>query len=414
VDHLTGWRCSLCGTEYAPEEVTYTCPACGDAGILDALYDYVAIAREITPGAIRTQGGADHWRYRPLLPLPDGAPLPPLQVGWTPLYPAPRLAREVGVRALWVKDDGRNPTGSLKDRASALVLAIAAGRGEAIVTTASTGNAAAALAGLAASTGQRAVIFVPAAAPPAKIAQLMAYEARVLLVRGNYDAAYDLCLEAARAFGWYCRNTAYNPYTAEGKKTVAFEVAEQLGWRAPEWIVVPVGDGNIITGVHRGLQDLMALGWIDRMPRLLAVQAEGSAAVCRAWAAGRDRVEPVRAHTVADSIAADLPRDGVRALRAVRQTDGACVAVSDDEILAAIPAIARGSGVFAEPAAAAGYAGLRRAVVEGIVDPSAEVVLLVTGNGLKDIASVRRSVSEPASIEPRLAAVEEAVRDLIS
>ncbi|HEY65865.1 MAG TPA: threonine synthase, partial [Caldilineae bacterium] len=373
-----------------------------------------AIVRSVDRDAIRASGEASQWRYRALLPLPENARTPPLQVGWTPLYAAPRLARAVGVRSLWIKDDGRNPTGSLKDRASALVLAVAAARDEAVITTASTGNAAAALAGLAASTGQRTVIFVPEAAPPAKIAQLLAYGARVLLIRGNYDAAYDLCLEATRAFGWYCRNTAYNPYTAEGKKTVAFEVAEQLGWRAPEWVVVPVGDGNIITGVYRGFQDLMALGWIERMPRLLAVQAEGSGAVYQAWMDGREEVEPVAAHTVADSIAADLPRDGRRALRAIRETRGACVAVSDGEILAAIPALARGSGVFAEPAAAAGYAGLRRAVAAGIVGPEAEVVLLVTGNGLKDVGSVRRSIPRPPVIEPDLTAVANEVRDRIT
>ncbi len=402
MNYLMGWRCSLCGTPYAPDQVTYTCPRCGDSGILDALYDYLAIAQRVSRAAVQASSEGSHWRYRPLLPLPENVVLPPLQVGWTPLYAAPRLAQAVGIRELWVKDEGRNPTGSLKDRASALVLAIAAARGEAVVTTASTGNAAAALAGLAASTGQQVVIFVPESAPPAKITQLMMYGARVLLVRGNYDAAYDLCLAAAREFGWYCRNTGYNPYTAEGKKTVAFEIAEQLGWNTPDWIIVPVGDGNIITGVHRGFQDLVALGWVDRVPRLLAVQAAGSAAVHNAWVAGRDVIEPVKAHTLADSIAADLPRDGVRALRAIRQSGGASVLVSDQEILDAIPALARRCGVFAEPAAAATYAGLRRAIAAGIIEPQARVVVLVTGNGLKDIGSVRRAVAEPMVIEPHL------------
>jgi threonine synthase len=407
VSHLRAWRCSLCNASYAPEQVTYTCPRCGDGGILDAVYDFGAMARE----EIAASGDGSHWRYRSLLPLPDGAVLPPLQVGWTPLYAAPRLAQRVGVNRLWVKDDGRNPTGSLKDRASALVLAVAAARGEAIVTTASTGNAAAALAGLAAAAGQRVVIFVPASAPPAKIAQLLAYGARVLLVRGNYDAAYDLCLAASREFGWYCRNTAYNPYTAEGKKTAAFEIAEQLGWRVPDWVVVSVGDGNIISGLHRGFSDLRALGWIDRLPRLLAVQASGSAAIYHAWANGSAQITPVAAQTVADSIAADLPRDGQRALRAIRETDGASVLVSDDEILSAIPALAQGCGVFAEPAAAASYAGLVQAVRQGMVVRGAEVVIVVTGNGLKDTASVRRAVAEPVTIAPTLDAVTRAGRE---
>lgn len=402
--HL-GWRCSLCGAEYQPDQVAYTCLRCGDAGILDAVYDYAALARTVSPQTLAARGEGSHWRYWPLLPLERTAIVPPLQVGWTPLYAAPRLARAVGVRALWVKDEGRNPTGSLKDRASALVTAIARARGEQVVTTASTGNAAAALAGMAAAMELTAVIFAPASAPPAKIVQLLAYGARVLLVQGNYDAAYDLCLSAARAFGWYCRNTAYNPYTAEGKKTVACEVAEQLGWRAPDWVVVSVGDGNIITGLHRGFADLLALGWIERMPRLLGVQASGAAAVYEAWLRGAVDVVPVAARTLADSIAADRPRDGHRALRALRATAGASVAVSDEEILDAIPALAQGCGVFAEPAAAAGYAGLQRAIAAGIVDANAEVVLIATGNGLKDIESARRATLPPTTIVPELAAV---------
>ena len=400
-----GWRCSLCGAEYQPDQVTYTCLRCGDAGILDAVYDYAALARSVSPRTLAARGEGSHWRYRPFLPLAETAAVPPLQVGWTPLYAAPRLARAVGVRALWVKDEGRNPTGSLKDRASALVTAVARARGEKVVTTASTGNAAAALAGMAAAMEMPAVIFAPASAPPAKIVQLLVYGARVLLVQGNYDAAYDLCLTAAREFGWYCRNTAYNPYTVEGKKTVAFEIVEQLGGRVPDWVVTSVGDGNILTGLHRGFADLLALGWIERLPRLLGVQASGAAAVHEAWRGGDDDVSPVAARTVADSIAADRPRDGRRALRALRATAGASVAVSDEEILDAIPALAQGCGVFAEPAAAAGYAGLRRAVAAGIVDANAEVVLVATGNGLKDIESARRATRHPTTIAPELAAV---------
>ncbi len=415
VSYHLGWRCSLCGAEYQPDQATYTCLRCGDAGILDAVYDYAALARAVSPQALAVRSEGSHWRYWPLLPLEETAVTPPLQVGWTPLYAAPRLARVVGVRALWVKDEGRNPTGSLKDRASALVTAVARARGERVVTTASTGNAAAALAGMAAALELPAVIFAPASAPPAKIAQLLAYGARVLLVQGNYDAAYELCLAAAREFGWYCRNTAYNPYTAEGKKTVAFEIMDQLGGRVPDWVVVSVGDGNILTSLHRGFADWLALGWIERLPRLLGVQASGAAAVHQAWLRGDDDVSPVVARTVADSIAADRPRDGRRALRALRATAGASVVVSDEEILNAIPALAQGCGVFAEPAAAAGFAGLQRASAAGIIDASAEVVLIATGNGLKDIESARRATRPPTTIAPELAAVaavaEEMKRD---
>ncbi|GAB4561831.1 MAG: threonine synthase [Anaerolineae bacterium] len=380
--------------------------------MLDAVYDYQRLRAEVQPGDLASDGPG-HWRYRRLMPLRLSTPMPPLAVGWTPLYEAPRLARDLGVRRLWVKDDGRNPTGSLKDRASSLVLAVARERGEPVVTTASTGNAAAALAGLAAAFGQRTVIFVPERAPRAKVAQLVAYGARVLLVRGNYDVAFELCLKVAHTFGWYCRNTGYNPYTAEGKKTAALELAEQMGWRVPDWVVVPVGDGNIITGVHRGFQDLYHLGWIDRLPRLLGVQATGAAAVVEAWSAGLDAPRAVQASTVADSIASDLPRDGRRALRAVRETGGACVAVTDDEILAAIPQLASGCGVFAEPAAAATLAGLRRALRDGVIEADAEVALLVTGNGLKDVDSLLRVAETPPVIEPDLAEVERAAADLL-
>lgn len=425
---VVGLRCTRCGASYAPDAVDYVCPRHGDDGILDVVYDYASLARTLMPDAVVARREPGMWRYRDLLPLAPAAPVPFLHVGGTPLYHVPRLGEPLGLTNLYVKDDGRNPTASLKDRASALVLVKARERHASIVTTASTGNAAAALAGLAASTGQATVIFVPKTAPPAKVAQLLTYGATVLLVDGNYDAAFDLCLAASREFGWYCRNTGYNPYTVEGKKTVAFEICEQLGaatgrapYVAPDVIVVSVGDGNIITGVHRGLQDLLALGWIDRLPRLVAVQSSGSAAVYNAWAAGHDTITPVPAHTVADSIAADMPRDGLRALRAIRETGGVAVRVDDSEILAAMPVLARGSGVFAEPAGAAPLAGLQyllaldpgrpgeqlpKPAVQSTIEPDATVVLLVTGNGLKDIQSAMRATGTAPIIEPSLAAVK--------
>ncbi len=426
--HVVALRCTRCGALYAPETVDTVCPQHGDEGILDVVYDYASLARSLDPGDVATHGEFSMWRYRALLPVSPTATVPPLHVGGTPLYHVPRLGAQLGLPNLFVKDDGRNPTASLKDRASALVLVKAQERHAAIVTTASTGNAAAALAGLAASSGQTTVIFVPKTAPPAKVAQLLTYGATVLLVDGNYDAAFDLCLAASREFGWYCRNTGYNPYTVEGKKTVAYEICAQLGARrgdapfcAPDVIVVSVGDGNIITGVHRGLQDLLALGWIDTMPRLVAVQSSGSAAIYNAWAAGHDTITPVAAHTIADSIAADLPRDGLRALRALRETHGTAVQVDDAEILAAMPRLARGSGVFAEPAGAAPLAGLQQLldhphipargqlpkhVAQGTIDHDATVVLLVTGNGLKDIQSAMRASGTAPIIEPSLAAVK--------
>ena len=409
---LIGWRCTLCGATYAPHEIEYVCPHHGDAGIVDAIYDYARIAAAASPRTLAASGDTSMWRYRALLPVMDDAPAPPLHVGGTPLYQAKALGNRLGLSNLVVKDDGRNPTASFKDRASALALMKAQERRAAVVTTASTGNAGAALAGLAASIGQPTVIFAPKTAPPAKVAQLLTYGATVLLVDGNYDAAFDLCLAASKEFGWYCRNTGYNPFTVEGKKTAAYEICEQLQWRAPDAIFVSVGDGNIITGLHRGLQDLLALGWIDKMPRLMGVQASGSAAIFDAWASGADAITPVQASTVADSIAADLPRDGLRGLRAIRETGGKAIRVTDAEILAAIPLLARLTGVFAEPAGAAALAGLVAELGERGAEsaPEASVALMITGNGLKDIGSAMKASGQATIIEPTLAAVKKALQ----
>jgi len=404
-------RCLVCGQDYAPGAVDYVCPAHGDDGVLDVRYAYDRIAQGFTQAGLAANRDSTMWRWRPLLPIRADSPVPPLTVGGTPLYDAPRLAAQADVARVWVKDEGRQPTASLKDRASAMAVVKAHERGSAVITTASTGNAAAALAGLCASVGRSCVIFVPETAPPAKIAQLLVLGGTVLLVRGTYDQAFDLCLQASREFGWYNRNTGFNPYMTEGKKTVACEICEQLGWEAPDAVFVPVGDGSILGGVHKGLKDLRALGWIARMPRLIGVQAAGSAALYRAWRKGTPAlaIKPIEAHTVADSISAGLPRDRIKALAAVRETGGAFVQVTDEEILAAIPALGQGCGVFAEPAAAAAWAGLRRARADGLLGRADRAVVLVTGSGLKDIASARRSVGDPAVVDPTIEAVRQAV-----
>lgn len=416
-------QCTLCKETFAPNRVRYVCPHHGDQGVLDVIYDYDAINAHTAPSQISQSREPSIWRYWELLPLENRAVIPPLLVGWTPLWRAKHLGVALGLPTLYFKDDGRNPTASFKDRASAVVVAKARELGVDVITTASTGNAGAALAGLAAAAHVPAVIFVPATAPPAKIAQLLIFGAQVMLVRGSYDQAFDLCLAASKEFGWYNRNTAYNPYTTEGKKTAAFEICEQLaltvnlsptrrgeqGWRAPDRIFVSVGDGNIISGLWKGLRDLRALGWIERMPKLMGIQAEGSAACYNAWQAGTETITPVRAQTIADSISADLPRDGVRAVRAVRETDGEFLTVSDEEILAAIRELARGEGVFVEPAAAAAYAGLVKAVRAKKVDAAETIVVMLTGNGLKDIHSAMRVAGEGHIIEPTLEAVRRAL-----
>jgi threonine synthase len=409
--YVIGLRCVLCGAEYAPTEVEYVCPRHGDEGILDVLYDYNAIKRDFTREKLAQDPDPSIWRYAPLLPIdgetwrPAAHSSPLASVGGTPLYRADRLAGELGLRELYLKDDGRNPTASLKDRASAVAVLKALESGRDVVTTASSGNAAAALAGMAAAVGLKTVIFVPETAPQAKVAQLLIFGATVLLVKGSYDQAFDLCLAASKAFGWYCRNTAYNPYMSEGKKTASLEIVEQLGWRAPDAIFVAVGDGCIIGGLGKGLRDLAALGWLERMPRLFGVQAAGAAALATAWQRGDEDIRPVVPQTLADSISVGRPRDGIKALRAVRGSGGAFITVTDEEILEAMRVLAQQAAVFAEPAGATGYAGLVKAVRQGLVGPGDRVVVVVTGNGLKDVRSAMQAAGEAQRIEPNLKAV---------
>jgi threonine synthase len=414
MDHVKSLKCLICGKEYAPHEIDYVCPDHGDEGIVDVQYDYELIGRRLNPQMLEQNPDRTIWRYRPLLPIEPESPVPPLTVGGTPLYKTDRLAATLKLKHLWVKDDGRLPTASFKDRASAIAVVKGRERKAEIITTASTGNAAAALSGLCASVGQRNVIFVPQSAPPAKIAQLLVFGSTVLLVRGTYDDAFELCLQAAKEFGWYNRNTGYNPYMTEGKKTASLEICEQLGWDAPDRIFVSVGDGCIIGGLHKGLKDLMALGWINKMPKLMGVQAAGSAALYEAWRTNMNAMDmqPIDAQTIADSISAGLPRDRIKALAAVRETEGAYIKVSDEEILAAIPVLGQNAGVFAEPAGAASHAGLVKAVADGLVNPNERIVVLVTGNGLKDVASARKSVGEPFVVNKDLADVKRVASQL--
>ncbi len=403
------YRCSRCGREYPGDTLRYTCPV--DGGNLDIILDYEGLRRELDPARFPGEGAEPSlWRYRALLPVaaPPAQGTPLHRVGWTPIYALPRVRAALGLPHLWFKDESPNPTASFKDRASAIVLAHARQMGADVVITASTGNAGAALAGLAAASGQRAVILAPERAPQAKIAQLLIYGARVILVQGTYDDAFDLSVQAAQHLGWYCRNTGYNPFTTEGKKTAAFEIWEQRMRAEPDaaWhIFIPVGDGNIISGLYKGFWDLHQLGWLPTLPRLHGVQAEGSAAIARAFFAGRDDITPVDAHTLADSIAVNLPRDGWRALRAVRQTGGRYWTVSDEAILAAMRELGR-HGVFVEPAAAAAYAGLRAALAAGALTPDDRVLVLLTGSGLKDVAAAMRAVPAAPRIPPELDALQ--------
>ena len=416
---FVGYRCSLCGAEYAPGKVTYTCPK--DGGNLDIALDYDAIKSKYKPEDILSRTNPSLWRFSPLLPVsvPEGDSTPLHVVGGTPVFSLAALAEKYGLENLWLKDESRNPTASFKDRASAIVVARAQEIKADVVVTASTGNAGAALAGMAAAVGQKAVIFAPKSAPQAKVAQLLIFGAKVILVDGTYDDAFDLTIKCADEFGWYCRNTGYNPFTAEGKKTAAFEIWEwwknahrelhkRIGEESdhkPLTVFVSVGDGNIISGIHKGFKDLVKLGWMARAPRIIGVQAEGSAAISNAFHGNTEEITPVSAKTIADSISVDLPRDGVRAVRAAKETGGTYVNVSDEEILKAIAELGR-VGIFAEPAGATAFAGLVKAAGSGVVGGEDPILVLNTGSGLKDIRAAMQAVHEAPIIEPTLDAVK--------
>ncbi|MDW8395664.1 MAG: threonine synthase [Anaerolineae bacterium] len=407
--YLLGFRCSLCGVTYAPSEVTYTCPR--DSGNLDALYDYERMRAELDPRWMVYSTDRSIWRYAPLLPvvLPEAhllMPTPLSRLGWSPLYRALGLERALNLRMLWLKDDSRLPSASFKDRASAMVIARALEAGYHTLCVASTGNAASALAALCAGLPLRVVIFVPEGTPEAKLAAMLIHGAQVFIVRGSYNDAVSMATEACARFGWYNRSTGINPYTREGKKTAAYEIAEQLaqaaptpsGFRAPDVVIVPVGDGNIISGLHKGFRDLHALGWIDRMPRFIGVTAALAPSLYRAWQRGDDHFETIPSQTLASGISVDRPCDGVMALRAVRETGGALVEATDEAMLEAMRWLAAAAGVFVEPACAAALVGLTEALDCGLVSSEEEIVLQLTGSGLKDVRSALRAAGQPRTI----------------
>ncbi len=412
MDKILGLRCVECRRSYREDEVMYTCPSCGIAGILDVEYDYERVARGGFGRDSLAHGPQSLWRYLPILPIQETSQLPTLQCGWTPMMELPSLAARWGIAGLYIKDDGRLPTGSFKDRSSCVGVTKAVELGYSTITCSSTGNAASSLAGFSANMGLRAYIFVPAHAPEAKVAQLRIFKSNVLLVEGTYDEAYYLCQDAAQAFGWYNRNCAINPYLIEGKKTSGLECAEQLAGRVPDWVTVAVGDGCTIAGIWKGLVEMKRFGVIDRLPRLLGVQARGAQPIFEAWQAGDEKPRPRRAETLADSIAVGQPRNQTKALRAIRESGGAMVAVEDEEILSAMYELARHGGVFGEPAGVTGVAGLLRAVGSGIIKPSERVLHIVSGNGLKDVRSAMRACPEARRIKVSLDDVRKVVAEV--
>ena len=399
--NVTHAKCVRCGAEYEAVPGLTTC-TCG--GMLDIQYDYGYIRTLVSRETLSGCRDYSMWRYRPFLPVEPDSPPTPLRVGWSPLYPAPRLAQVLGLKALYIKDDGQNPTSSLKDRASAMAVVKAREAGADTIACSSTGNAASSLAGNAAAAGLHTYIFVPARAPKGKVAQLMIFGATVITVDGSYEDTFELSKAAIDKWGWYNRNAAINPYLLEGKKTVTLEILEQLGWQVPDYIALSVGDGCTIAGAWKGLKDLYAAGLIDRLPRLISVQAEGCCPLNRAIETGKPW-EPMAENTLADSIAVGVPRNPDKALRAIRESDGVAVNVSDGEILEAMRLLGRTQGVFGEPAGAAGTAGVKKAVELGLIPAGSTVVSIVTGNGLKDVQSGIQAAGEPMRVSPDMDAL---------
>ena len=406
-EFVTHLRCLICGKIVAYGNV-FACPNCGVEGILDVQYDYDSIPN--LQSAIRDRQ-YNHWRYRELLPISPDIPFPHLHVGWTPVYDVPRLAQAIGISRLFLKDDGRNPTNSFKDRASSVGVMKAQEFGLKTIACASTGNAASSLAGMSAAVGLRSFIFVPQRAPEPKVTQLLIFDATVIRVQGTYEQAFDLCRDACEKFGWYNRNSGTNPFLVEGKKTAGLEIGEQFGSAIPDWVVVSVGDGCTIGGIGKGLLEMKRLGIIDRVPRLLGVQAEGSQPLMDAFFSGKDLV-PSQPDTIADSIAVGTPRNWRRAIQQIRTSNGTMIAVSDGEILEAMQITSRLGGVFGEPAGVAGVAGLKKAIAKGVVKPNESAVAVITGNGLKDIASAKKAVGQTIDIEPNISLLEKSLHGL--
>ena len=387
-------KCVRCGKIYEAVPQLTNC-ACG--GILDIVYDYDYIKTRLTRETLAGRRDNSMWRYRELLPVEEDTQAPPLRVGWSPLYEAKALAEELGIGRLYVKDDGLNPTASLKDRASSMAVAKALEAGARVIACSSTGNAASSLAGNAAAAGLKTYIFVPSRAPKGKVAQLMTFGATVISVQGSYEETFELSRAAIEKWGWYNRNAAINPYLSEGKKTVGLEIMEQLNWEVPDYIAISVGDGCTIAGLWKGLKDLHAIGLIDRLPRLISAQAEGCCPLNRAIETGEDW-RPMEENTLADSIAVGVPRNADKALMAIRESNGLTVNVSDAEIMAAQKLLGRTCGVFGEPAGVTGAAGLKKLCEQGRIERDAVVVNVVTGNGLKDVANAIAACGEPISI----------------
>ena len=405
------FQCINCGKTYLPDEVKYLCPECEKdnsinlppKGVLKTIFNYDNIRESISKPDSNPK-----LDFFDLLPLFDKSSLTHLRIGQTPLYKINTLKGERLPFNIFLKDDSQNPTFSFKDRASAIVSAHAKENDINTISTASTGNAGSSIAGICASQKQKAIVFVPASAPRAKLTQIVMYGATIIPVDGTYDDAFDLSIEASKYYGWYNRNTAYNPLTIEGKKTVSFEIALEMNFSLPDRIFVPVGDGVIISGVYKGFEDLLKIGLIDKMPVIVAVQAKGSDNLTRNIFAEEFISKPSK--TIADSIAVDIPRNFYMASDYIKKYKGEFLTVSDNEILDASIILSRESGIFTEPASAAAYAGLLKYIENNKFEDNSKNMVLLTGSGLKDLSSIQTKIEIPKAIRPCLEDVLKIIR----
>jgi threonine synthase len=401
VEKIKHLKCSKCGTTFG-EEVMYHCPHCGTEGTLDVIFDIPQVKKTLTREYLRDNKDPNVWRYLPILPLEGLSGAAPIQIGSTPLYKSKRLEELLNINNIYVKDEGRNPTASFKDRASAIGVAKAIELKKEVICAASTGNAASSVSGFAACMGIENYIFVPKTIPEGKLAQLLVFGSKVILVDGDYDTAFDFCLKAVEHFGWYNRSCAINPYLVDGKKTAAFEICEQLDFNVPDKVIMSVGDGCSISGVWKGFKEFYELGIIDKLPVMISVQAEGSNPVNRTYRRNSREFDYVAPVTIADSISVGIPRNGYKALNALKESNGITVDVSDEEILNAMRVLARHTGVFGEPAGVTSFAGLMKLAKEGAIHKDESVAFVVSGSGLKDVKSAQKAVTRPEEIKPDL------------
>ena len=396
------FKCTDCGAEFHDADFMYLCLFCAaknkpgqpPKGVLKTMYDFDELKNQFQ----KNHSFFISQQWLPLLPIEKNESLGHLAAGNTPLIPVTELNENKLPFNLALKDDSRNPTFSFKDRASVLVSAYAKEHDIDTIIAASTGNAGSSLAGICASQKQKAIICVPAAAPKAKLTQILMYGARIVPVAGTYDDAFDLSVALTEKTGIFNRNTAYNPFTIEGKKTVSFELFTQYGNKAPDKVFVPVGDGVIISGVYKGFEDLLNLGLIDKMPVIVAVQAEGSNNIVRNLYL--ESFTSLPSKTVADSISVDIPRNFFMARKFLKKYQGEAVEVSDAEILNASKALSANTGIFAEPAAATAFAGLLKQMSESKISAAENVCVLLTGSGLKDVNAVQPIIDIPEAVNP--------------